>query len=730
MSLLRTLLLTSLSVAAIPAFAQDRPSSILVLDGSGSMWGQIDGKAKITIAQEVVGDLLTTLPGTTDLGLTVYGHRQKGNCADIETVVQPGPDTRDAIAQAVNAIKPKGKTPLTDAVRVAAEALRYTEEKATVILVSDGRETCVADPCAVAKTLEETGVDLTVHVVGFDVSDDDLARGQLQCLADETGGQFVMADNAAQLSDALTSIAETPEPTPVETRFVALDGEGGAEMNDDAAWQIAGPDGFSADGIGRFALSLMPGDYSATVIRLSDETQASGDFKVAQDDQTVTLIVPVVIPTATVTGPATAIVGQTIDVSWEGPGDEGDFVSVHAVGGNEWPINSTNISAGNPLSLRMPSTPGQYELRYQTKRERQVIARTEIKVLPAEVTLVTSENPSIGSAIEITWTGPANRGDFISVADVGGDVWPINYTDINNGNPLELHMPATPGSYELRYQLAEEREIIHRQPINVVDAVVSLSFQAEAQVGETINIEWSGPANTGDFISVHTAEGDVWAINDVNTAQGSPLQLRMPHKPGDYEIRYQLSEEREIIRRDPITITAAQVSLTAPAQAEIGQTIDVTWDGPGNRGDFISVNEAGGNEWPINDANVNDGSPLKLRMPHKPGAYEIRYQLAEERAVIHRVPITIEPVSVTITAPSDAKAGQQAEVTWTGPANRGDVISIHEVGGDTWAIKTKDIASGSPLMLQMPDQPGDYELRYQLAEERAVIHRVPITVSE
>ena len=43
--LVTSALLGSLASAAV---AQDQPNTILVLDGSGSMWGQIDGTAKIS----------------------------------------------------------------------------------------------------------------------------------------------------------------------------------------------------------------------------------------------------------------------------------------------------------------------------------------------------------------------------------------------------------------------------------------------------------------------------------------------------------------------------------------------------------------------------------------------------------------------------------------------------------------------------------------------------------
>lgn len=50
-------------------------------------------------------------------------------------------------------------------------------------MVSDGKETCDADPCAAAKELEANGIDFTVHVVGFDLTDEETA--QLQCVADK-----------------------------------------------------------------------------------------------------------------------------------------------------------------------------------------------------------------------------------------------------------------------------------------------------------------------------------------------------------------------------------------------------------------------------------------------------------------------------------------------------------------------------------------------------------------
>lgn len=210
---------------AIPVFAQpaaalpaDPGVSMLVLDASGSMWGQIQGRSKIEIAREAVGSMLKTWPNNQQLGLMAYGHRSKGNCADIEVLKAPGPLDAAAMQQAVNALQPKGMTPITASVRMAAEQLKFSERKATVILVSDGEETCNADPCALGAELEKLGVDFTAHVVGFDLPEGK-ARAQLQCLAKSTGGRYVEARNAPELNKALGQLAQaapSAKPKPIQ----------------------------------------------------------------------------------------------------------------------------------------------------------------------------------------------------------------------------------------------------------------------------------------------------------------------------------------------------------------------------------------------------------------------------------------------------------------------------------------------------------------------------------
>ncbi len=209
--ILGLLSVTALAATGLYAANTQHPATMLVLDASGSMWGQIGGKAKIAIAREAVDAMLDGWNGG-DLGLMAYGHNRKGDCGDIEVLQAVGPATAAGIRARVAALNPKGMTPISAAVRQAAAQLRFTERKATVILVSDGEETCNADPCALGKELEAAGVDFTAHVVGFDIQKGSKAHKQLQCLAANTGGRYVDAKDAGELNRALQSVASADKP--------------------------------------------------------------------------------------------------------------------------------------------------------------------------------------------------------------------------------------------------------------------------------------------------------------------------------------------------------------------------------------------------------------------------------------------------------------------------------------------------------------------------------------
>ncbi len=248
-----------------PVRAPTKPDAVtIVFDASNSMWGQIDERPKIEIAREALAEFVSQWSGEADLGLLAFGHRRESDCGDIETLRPPGPSDPLKFVLAVGGISPKGKSPITAAVRQAAEELRSTERPATVVLFSDGVETFGGDPCALAGELEQAGVGFTAHVIGFGVEEDD---AQLACLAEATGGLYLAASNTAELSRALSTVrtvATQPENAHAIV-FEAVAADTGEMLRTGVVWRVISLETEEAApitaGVARPSLPLDPGRY-------------------------------------------------------------------------------------------------------------------------------------------------------------------------------------------------------------------------------------------------------------------------------------------------------------------------------------------------------------------------------------------------------------------------------------------------------------------------------------
>lgn len=384
---LRPALLASallLATASVAASEPQQARTIIVMDGSGSMWGQIDGRPKLEIARETVADVVGKLPANQTLGLIAYGHRRKGDCKDIELIVPPAPGTSGKVLNAVNDMRFLGMTPLSEAVRQAAQALRHTEQAATVVLVTDGLETCNLDPCAVANELEKSGVNFTAHVIGFGLTRDEGAK--VACLATNTGGRYLQASDGAALSAALRQAVSEPAPAkPAAT----LSAPASAPMGSRVAIKWTGPAGNldtvaiveQVDGKptthdyayvkdGNPLTLTMPGEPGACILQYRHQ------------DQTVIATRPIQASPAqaALKAPDVAQAGSAVVIHWTGPNASLDNIQVAEQGSDSY-ISYTYLgSDSRQVELTMPEQPGNYELRY-VFRDRETIATRPIRVV-------------------------------------------------------------------------------------------------------------------------------------------------------------------------------------------------------------------------------------------------------------------------------------------------------------------------------------------------------------
>ena len=268
--------------ATLAISAQGSSDLLIVLDASGSMWGQIQGENKIVIARRVLAGLVDEIEEGRNVGLIAYGHRSEGDCTDIETVSPLAPLNRAELKKTIDALNPKGKTPITDSLRQAVDIVRGTGNRSTVILVSDGLETCGGDPCALVAEARGAGVDFILHVVGFDVAKEDVSS--LECAAQAGGGLFLTAENASELSGAMEAAVALPAEAPVGRLVVKAEANGKLH---DVAIQVVERGSRAPAGGGRTYTSpktnpreipLADGRYDVTILAMGLEGNIRRQF--------------------------------------------------------------------------------------------------------------------------------------------------------------------------------------------------------------------------------------------------------------------------------------------------------------------------------------------------------------------------------------------------------------------------------------------------------------------
>jgi Uncharacterized protein containing a von Willebrand factor type A (vWA) domain len=223
--------LTGLTVAlalpgASPALADEPvtepPRVELVLDVSGSMRAtDIDGRSRISVAQEAFREVVDALPDETHLGIRVLGATYPGNdkkkgCQDTQQIVPVGPVDRARAKGAIAGLRPTGFTPVGLALRAAAEDLGTGGTTRRIVLITDGEDTCAPpDPCDVARELAAQGTHLVVDTLGL--APDEKVRRQLVCIAAATGGTYTAARSVEQLTSRIKQLMDRAKDTYTRT---------------------------------------------------------------------------------------------------------------------------------------------------------------------------------------------------------------------------------------------------------------------------------------------------------------------------------------------------------------------------------------------------------------------------------------------------------------------------------------------------------------------------------
>ena len=215
------------------------------------------GVARIDSAKTVLNQVIDSIPDTegVNVGFRIYGHEgdnteagRAESCLSSDLVVPMEGVDRPALTEQVDLLQPVGWTPLGYALEQAAGDFEQDASDNVVnaiIMVTDGLETCDADPVEIAGELRTSDAGIITNVIGFGTTPEE--QEILSGIAEEGGGELFSSGNAGELSSAIFEVLEELE---------VVDETGSGETRD------------SPLGVGRTGIV---GNYEVTVLSVTPD---------------------------------------------------------------------------------------------------------------------------------------------------------------------------------------------------------------------------------------------------------------------------------------------------------------------------------------------------------------------------------------------------------------------------------------------------------------------------
>jgi Ca-activated chloride channel homolog len=250
-----------------------------------------------------------------------------------------------------------------------------------------------------------------------------------------------------------------------------------------------------------------------------------------------------------------------------------------------------------------------------------------------------------GTEFEVTWTGPDNEDDYITIVPAGADEGAFHdYFYTADGPTGTLIAPTTVGDHEVRYVDGATSATVASAPIVVAGREITLELPVQVAAGTEFEVSWEAIEGPGDYITIVPASsGEGTYESYFNISEGATGTLVAPMTDGEFEIRFVSGLDSVTMAASTITVTPLEITLEAPAEVAAGSDFEVVWTGPDGPSDYLTIVPAGSDEGTYLDYSyTTEGSPITLTAPEEPGDYEIRYRTDRLPGVFATIDITVE----------------------------------------------------------------------------------------
>ncbi|HJP89979.1 MAG TPA: hypothetical protein VJ850_13170 [Candidatus Limnocylindrales bacterium] len=244
----------------------------------------------------------------------------------------------------------------------------------------------------------------------------------------------------------------------------------------------------------------------------------------------------------------------------------------------------------------------------------------------------------------------------------------------------------------------------------------SVKAPAQVAVGQKFDVDWTGPNEEGDYVTIVNAGATKWTNEPYFYTQSNPTpgSLTAPGTAGTYEIWYVKGADSSVLAKATLTVAAFVGTLDAADSVPAGQEFDVSWTGPNGQGDYVTIVKAGATAWSNEPYFYTTVGPKgTLLAPIDAGSYELWYVTGTGAVIQLRRPITVTPASASVDGPGQVAKGAPVTIAWTGPSGPGDYITIAAAGSPEGTYLNYCYTTvASPCIVNAPDSAGAYEVRY------------------
>lgn len=211
-------ILTFLLFNSTFSFAQDdekNPRILILMDGSSSMMKEWEGnQIRFEAAGKIVDKLMDSIYSVNknvEFALRVYGHQSptsRNNCYDSKLEVRFSKNNYTQMMLRMAALRPLGVSPIAYSLEQAAtnDMPDLENNKYSLILITDGGESCDGDICSVVEQLLKKKIDFKPYILSL--VDYAPLKSQYDCL-----GDYLLVTTPADIDPVVGKIVESYRTT-------------------------------------------------------------------------------------------------------------------------------------------------------------------------------------------------------------------------------------------------------------------------------------------------------------------------------------------------------------------------------------------------------------------------------------------------------------------------------------------------------------------------------------